>query len=74
MHLETTELLAIFLHHRHDTVAACSALALGEQFVNATAQTNELNARIQPSEAMSVVSRTGDFEHLPQAFNGFVGA
>lgn len=41
-HLETADLLAIFLHHQHITAAGSCASALGEQFVNATAQTNAL--------------------------------
>ena len=36
-HLETPDLLAIILHHRHDTSAASSVSALGEQFVDSTA-------------------------------------
>ena len=36
-HLETTDLLTIFLHHRHDTAAASSAGTLDEQFVDPTA-------------------------------------
>ena len=36
-YLEPANLLAIFLHHRHDAAAAGSASTLREQFVDATA-------------------------------------
>ncbi len=36
-YLEPADLLAIFLHHRHDTAAAGSASTLREQLVDATA-------------------------------------
>ena len=73
-HLVTPDLLAIFLHHRHDTAAASSASALCKQFVDSTAELNSLNSRRSPPEAMGVVSRTGGFEHLAQAVNRFMGA
>lgn len=42
-HLEPSNLLAVFLHHRHDAAATGGASTLRTQFVDSTAQPKPLN-------------------------------
>lgn len=72
-YLETADLLAIFLHHRHDTAAAGSASTLCKQLVDPTAQPNPFNVWSSPSETMAVVARARHVKGFAQQFNRFTG-
>lgn len=73
-HLEPPDLLAVFLHHRHDAAATGSASTLRKQFVNPAAQPKPLNVWSSAPETVGVVTRTSDIKDSANPINRLVRA